>query len=163
MIKLSKLYMMQQELDMKIETQHQLQHEELFDKKVLALLVEVGELANETRCFKFWSVKPPAPIDIILEEYVDGIHFILSLGLEINVESTLILENKQVERSVTEQFLQVFEAITTFKNERSISMYKKLFEEYLFLGELLGFSNEQIEKAYVSKNEVNHERQQQGY
>lgn len=163
MVNLSKLFTMQQELDAKIETQHQLQNEELFDKKILALLVEVGELANETRCFKFWSIKPPASIDVILEEYVDGIHFILSLGLEINVEPTIIFEGEQVERSVTEQFLHVFETIAAFKNERSITMYKKMFEAYLFLGELLGFSNEQIEKAYVSKNEVNHERQQQGY
>jgi dimeric dUTPase (all-alpha-NTP-PPase superfamily) len=42
-------------------------------------------------------------------------------------------------------------------------MYKNMCEEYLFLGELLGFSSAQIEKAYVSKNEVNHERQKQGY
>lgn len=38
-----------------------------------------------------------------------------------------------------------------------------MFEEYLFLGQLVGFSNEQIEEAYVLKNEVNHDRQQQGY
>lgn len=163
MVNLAKLFMMQKELDTKIETQHQLQQEILFDRKILALLVEVGELANETRCFKFWSVKPPASIDVILEEYVDGIHFILSLGLEIDIEPTIHFENKQDKRTVTEQFLYVYQSITSFKDERSISMYKNMFEEYLFLGELLGFSSAQIEKAYVSKNEVNHERQKQGY
>lgn len=163
MVNLAKLFMMQKELDTKIETQHQLQQEILFDRKILALLVEVGELANETRCFKFWSVKPPASIDVILEEYVDGIHFILSLGLEIDIEPTIYFENKQDKRTVTEQFLYVYQSITLFKDERSISMYKNMFEEYLFLGELLGFSSAQIEKAYVSKNEVNHERQKQGY
>lgn len=163
MVNLAKLFMMQKELDTKIETQHQLQQEMLFDRKILALLVEVGELANETRCFKFWSVKPPASIDVILEEYVDGIHFILSLGLEIDIEPTIQFENKQDKRNVTEQFLYVYQSITLFKDERSISMYKNMFEEYLFLGELLGFSSAQIEKAYVSKNEVNHERQKQGY
>lgn len=163
MVNLAKLFMMQKELDTKIETQHQLQQEMLFDRKILALLVEVGELANETRCFKFWSVKPPASIDVILEEYVDGIHFILSLGLEIDIEPTIHFENKQDKRNVTEQFLYVYQSITLFKDERSISMYKNMFEEYLFLGELLGFSSAQIEKAYVSKNEVNHERQKQGY
>ncbi|QGQ47472.1 dUTP diphosphatase [Metabacillus sediminilitoris] len=163
MVNLAKLFMMQKELDTKIETQHQLQQEMLFDRKILALLVEVGELANETRCFKFWSVKPPASIDVILEEYVDGIHFILSLGLEIDIEPTIHFENKQDKRTVTEQFLYVYQSITLFKDERSISMYKNMCEEYLFLGELLGFSSAQIEKAYVSKNEVNHERQKQGY
>ncbi|MGM0874851.1 MAG: dUTP diphosphatase [Bacillota bacterium] len=163
MVNVSTLFNMQQELDTKIETQHQLQNEPLIERKILALLVEVGELANETRCFKFWSLKPPAPIDVILEEYVDGVHFILSLGLEINVDPTLNIVDIQAERSVTEQFLHVYELISAFKEEQSITIYKKMFEEYLFLGKLLGFSNEQVEKAYVSKNEVNHVRQQQGY
>jgi dimeric dUTPase (all-alpha-NTP-PPase superfamily) len=83
--------------------------------------------------------------------------------LEIDIEPTIHFENKQDKRNVTEQFLYVYQSITLFKDERSISMYKNMFEEYLFLGELLGFSSAQIEKAYVSKNEVNHERQKQGY
>lgn len=163
MVNLSKLFKMQQVLDTKIETKHQLQNEALIERKILALLVEVGELANETRCFKFWSLKPPAPIDVILEEYVDGVHFILSLGLELNVDPTLKIEDIQAERSVTEQFLHVYDMISKFKEDQSITKYKKMFEEYLFLGKLLGFSNEQVEEAYVSKNEVNHVRQQQGY
>lgn len=32
-----------------------LNRKELFDKKLLALKTELGELANEHRCFKFWS------------------------------------------------------------------------------------------------------------
>jgi dimeric dUTPase (all-alpha-NTP-PPase superfamily) len=159
----SNLFSMQQELDAKIETQHQLQNDRLMERKILALLVEVGELANETRCFKFWSLKPPAPLDVILEEYVDGIHFILSLGLEIKVNPSIQFEHKQSERNVAEQFLKVYEAITTFKKEQSMIVYEKMFEEYLLLGQLLGFSNEQIEEAYMLKNEVNHDRQQQGY
>jgi dimeric dUTPase (all-alpha-NTP-PPase superfamily) len=163
MVNLSKLFKMQQVLDTKIETKHQLQNEALIERKILALLVEVGELANETRCFKFWSLKPPAPIDVILEEYVDGVHFILSLGLELNVDPTLNIVDIQAERSVTEQFLHVYDMISEFKEDQSITIYKKMFEEYLFLGKLLGFSNKQVEEAYVSKNEVNHVRQQQGY
>ena len=160
---LTKLFSMQKDLDEKIETQHQLQDESLIERKILALLVEIGELANETRCFKFWSLKPPAPINVILEEYVDGIHFILSLGLEINIEVTLSFESIQAERNVTEQFLKVYEVVHAFKEEQTIRSYKNMLAEYLFLGQLLGFSNEQVKDAYVSKNEVNHVRQQQGY
>jgi dimeric dUTPase (all-alpha-NTP-PPase superfamily) len=157
------LFNMQQELDSKIEAQHQLQNENLIERKVLALLVEVGELANETRCFKFWSLKPPASTSVILEEYVDGIHFILSLGLEINVDPLLDLKEVQADRTITEQFLKVYETIQAFKNNQSYATYKDMFEEYLLLGKLLGFTSKQVEEAYTSKNEVNHQRQQQGY
>lgn len=159
----SVLFNMQQELDAKIQAQHQLENENLVDRKILALLVEIGELANETKCFKFWSLKPPAATDIILEEYVDGIHFILSLGLEMEIDTNMSFLEQESSRTLTEQFLIVYETVSSCKNEQSISNYKKMFEEYLLLGKLLGFSSEQVEKAYVSKNEVNHQRQQQGY
>ena len=157
------LFNMQKELDTKIQTQHNLENEDLIDRKILALLVEIGELANETRCFKFWSLKPPAHADTILEEYVDGIHFILSLGLEMNIDITMNFEDLESSKTVSEQFLIVYEKVSVFKQDASVTNYKTLFEEYLLLGNLLGFTSIQMEKAYISKNEVNHKRQQQGY
>ena len=57
-------------------------------RKMLALLVEIGELANETRCFKYWSNKPASEREVILEEYVDGLHFILSIGIDLGIDKT---------------------------------------------------------------------------
>ncbi|ANB58421.1 dUTPase family protein [Anoxybacillus sp. B7M1] len=156
------LYSLQRQLDERIETQHGLQHENLVDRKVLALLVELGELANETRCFKFWSVKPPAPQDKILEEYVDGLHFILSLGLECGFDFTAD-DRVSETRSLVEQFLFVFQAAHQFYEAKSLASYQHLFAEYLRLGNQLGFSLEQMEQAYRKKNEINHERQNQNY
>src|SRR5690625_2367570 len=48
--------------------------------KIVALLVEIGEMANETRCFKYWSNKEPSKKKVILEEYVDCMHFLLGIG-----------------------------------------------------------------------------------
>jgi dimeric dUTPase (all-alpha-NTP-PPase superfamily) len=154
---------MQKELDRHIQDHHKLQGENLVNKKILALLVELGELANETRCFKFWSLKPPAPTEKILEEYVDGLHFILSIGIEHGYEKETIhkVENAQV--SLTEQFLKVFETVSSYKHSCAIQDYETLFQHYLFLGALLGFTPNDIEKAYILKNEVNYERQEQGY
>lgn len=158
-----KLFEMQNDLDSKIEKQHGLEEEPLLEKKILALLVEVGELANETRCFKFWSLKPPAEASVILEEYVDGIHFILSLGIEIGVTDGVELDLAADENSLTAHFVLVYEKIAQFEKSRSEAHYLELFRQYLLLGEALGFSPEEIEAAYVKKNEVNHDRQKQGY
>jgi dimeric dUTPase (all-alpha-NTP-PPase superfamily) len=163
-VDLQKLYSMQRQLDEHIETQHGLQGENLVEKKMLALLVEIGELANETRCFKFWSLKPSAPIEKVLEEYVDGLHFILSLGIELNFVYAVDKMKKETENySLVEQFLCVFQAVNEFQQEKTFDSYKRLFTSYLQLGEYLGFTNEQIEQAYIMKNEVNHERQNQNY
>ncbi|WP_180232381.1 dUTP diphosphatase [Priestia megaterium] len=81
--------------------------EDRFKKKILALLVEVGESANERpSLFKFWSKshkgsaqktaekyaeayqQPVIPVDedLFLEELVDIFSFILSQGLEIGID-----------------------------------------------------------------------------
>lgn len=158
-----KLFSMQKELDSHIENNHQIQNENLFDKKILALLVELGELANETRCFKFWSLKPPASKEKIGEEYVDGLHFILSLGLEKGYEIQEISILTSGKNDLTEQFLAIYEEVDNFKNSRSFENYGRLFNEFLYLGELLGFSQQDIEQAYIHKNEVNYQRQEKGY
>ncbi|TCJ03617.1 dUTP diphosphatase [Cytobacillus praedii] len=159
-----KLIEMQKGLDQHIESQHQLENEDLFDRKILALLVELGELANETRCFKFWSLKPSSPKKTILEEFVDGVHFILSLGIECGFEKGMDYNGEtESEESITDQFLLVYEIVSQFKESKSLNDYQKLFQAYIHLGELLGFHAEDIEKAYIDKNEVNYQRQKEGY
>ncbi|EIJ79212.1 dUTPase [Bacillus methanolicus PB1] len=159
-----KLFEMQKALDRHIETKHQLLDENLFDRKVLALLVELGELANETRCFKFWSVKPPSPHKVVLEEFVDGIHFILSLGIEFGFElEKMEFPHSKTTTSLNEQFLRVYQLIVNFKQFRTYHHYQLMFRGYLELASLLGFTPAQIEQAYIEKNEVNYERQRQGY
>ncbi|MBT2645119.1 dUTP diphosphatase [Bacillus sp. ISL-41] len=158
------LFKMQKALDRHIESQHKLEEEDLFDRKVLALLVEIGELANETRCFKFWSVKPPSKTEIILEEFVDGVHFILSLGIECGYDNLeTISQSQSDELDTTKQFLAIYESVQKFRNSRKKEDYEQLFQSYLKLAQLLGLNEDQIEQAYIKKNEVNYERQRQGY
>lgn len=85
---LLQLFKLQKELDDRIAKEHDLQPKKLLKEKMLALLVEIGELANETRCFKYWSNKPASEREVILEEYVDGLHFILSIGIDLGIDKT---------------------------------------------------------------------------
>ena len=82
---------------------------ELLTNTLLGLQVEVSELAQATRCFKYWSTKPPESRERILEEYVDVFHMMLC-----------------------------------FANQ-------------------MGFTQEEIENAYLKKNKVNYKRQREGY
>jgi dimeric dUTPase (all-alpha-NTP-PPase superfamily) len=163
-MQLEKLFTMQIALDQHIEKKHGLQEEDLFNRKVLALLVEIGELANETRCFKFWSVKPPSEKQIILEEFVDGVHFILSLGIECNFHmQTLSFTKAPTKVSVTDQFLMINQCVIRFQNTKCVTDYIALFEAFLQLAMLLGITYEEMEQAYLDKNEVNYQRQQNNY
>lgn len=162
---LQKMFYLQKKLDERIMTEHDINNADVIQERVLALSVELGELANETRCFKYWSTKAPSNRHVILEEYVDGIHFILSLGISLQYEQIDRKNLVKAERkhSAVEAFLQVFAQIARFNEEKSFREYEKLFSQYLSLGETLGFSAADIEEAYLMKNEVNHRRQDTGY
>ncbi|MBO0959544.1 dUTP diphosphatase [Neobacillus sp. MM2021_6] len=173
---LAKLFLLQSELDAHIEESHpRLEGESRHDKKVLALLVELGELANEARFFKFWSKdhRPKTsgyrttlnsfgePYNPLLEEYVDGIHFLLSIGLENSIEELNIKPIKK--HTLTEQFLDLYSVFSLMYVYFTPKCYSEAWSAYVGLAEMLGLSWDEVEAAYITKNEKNHARQEDGY
>lgn len=159
---LQKLFEMQKELDTFIEKTQKIERD-VFKEKGLALMVELAELANETRCFKFWSTKGPSERDVILEEYVDSIHFILSLGLLkdfTSIEKWPVVEEK---RDLTETFLMTQETILMFINNPTEDGYLAIWQCYGVIASNLGFSFDDVVHAYIEKNEENYKRQRTGY
>ncbi|MCP8969705.1 dUTP diphosphatase [Ectobacillus ponti] len=168
---LHKLYEIQGGLDYRIHEKFSLQAKDVLMERLLAFLVELGEAANDWRGFKFWSENKEAK-ETLLEEYVDGLHFILSIGntlLEMDLISKVPLQLSALKQdNITEQFLLVYAA--TMHLHESIQYdghvaywYASLFETFLGLGELLGFLRDEIEAAYMEKNAENHNRQDNGY
>jgi dimeric dUTPase (all-alpha-NTP-PPase superfamily) len=135
-------------------------------ERILALRTELGEFANETRCFKFWSNKAPAAKDKRLEEWVDGLHFYLSLAilLELNPEDLvnhhqpIYYRNK--ERMMTDQINRAFDWITS---EMTGEELRISLGHFINAAKLDGFELKDIETMYYIKNKINHERQDQGY
>lgn len=163
-MELKELFEMQKKLDEHIIKEKGLEEKDLLPNKILALQVELGELSNEWQGFKHWKVNPK-PKDGMLEEYVDCLHFILSIGLDIGQES-IVIEfptfeiNKQKQELVIESFLDVIEATNLMRFDDN---YQALLICFFELGYLLGFTWEQITQAYIEKNKVNHARQENGY
>lgn len=159
----NQLFEMQKKLDSRIELEHGLSKEDLFSKKVLALFVELGELANETRCFKFWSQKPSSDKEVVLEEYVDVLHFIMSVGID---KGNMFYPASTIQDSdddATSIFHIVIDNVHQYKHTPTQEMYDQLFRSFLKLGVVLGFSEQAIQDAYFEKNEINHQRQEEGY
>lgn len=53
---------------------------DILDKKLLALSAEVGELANATKCFKYWSEQKAESRERIEDEFADVLHMLLSVA-----------------------------------------------------------------------------------
>lgn len=156
------LFTMQKGLDSYIkQTQHITK--DVFTEKGLALLVELAELANETRCFKFWSTKGPSEREIILEEYVDSIHFLLSLGIEKNLDTLEQWPVGDVDGDLTALFILTIKEIQTFIMNPNMNNYESVWIHYGAIADRLAFSYREIMTAYVEKNDENYKRQQTGY
>ncbi|MFL0582199.1 dUTP diphosphatase [Solibacillus silvestris] len=155
------LFEKQRQLDRFIEENQQVQ-KDVFAEKGLALLVELSELANETRCFKFWSTKGPSKRAVLLEEYVDSVHFMLSLG---NMRGFLLEEWPflKVKQELTETFLNATQTILTFLQHQKKENYRAMWEQYSIIAYNLDFSIDDVLHAYELKNEKNYERQRNGY
>lgn len=167
MIDLKKLYAIQRGLMDRIEKEHPTQiGEKRFPKKVLALIVELAETAQETRCFKFWSYKGSNEKRVVLEEIVDVLHFILELGIDKGFDQmNLNIEPFKIKgyEPLTNQFLSLNHSILIFSFEPTRINYIDVLELYFGLVEMIGFTDEEIVTAYMAKNEKNHERQDNKY
>lgn len=161
-----------------------LSEEDLFVNRITALIVEVGELANEVRSFKHWSNKGASPTEVVLEEYVDCLHFMLSITNQLHDWHELsdfendyevmpyVKNGTDVEKN---RITNLFFIVMTFNLGALVvkadsSRYadcnvlmSTLWESFSRLGGMLGFTTNQVEIAYNAKYEKNIERQKAGY
>ncbi|OXM83986.1 dUTP diphosphatase [Paenibacillus rigui] len=174
---LSKLFEMQRELDEKIIKEKGLQDMDRLPYLILALQVELGECANEWRGFKYWSNEREPRTSVadtkykpitgdplegflshkvrnpLLEEYVDCLIFILSIGLTQGYNESIPALGRNVYKyktdEITSHFSTVFRAISDFEFRPNEGDYMRIWMSILGLGEMLGFTCEQIEQAYM--------------
>lgn len=149
---------MQKALDASIERNHGVDRTKIVYKKVAALLVELGEFANEYAPFKYWKKSKVVDHANVVEEFVDGIHFFISLSYTAGCADDLTIEPKVISEDMTKQLLATYEAIAKLGTNFNKDDLVHAFELYMGNAELLELSDEEIQEFYDEKNRVNYER-----
>ena len=159
---LTDLYLKQKELDLEIANNHNITYSSTRNKRLLALLVELGEFANTTRTFKFWSNKGMEEKAIVLDEFADGLHFLLSLGIDQGyVVDTIEVEDDDL--ALTDNLISTYELVTNFYKNQTLQNYLKMFSSYLRALFKIGYNWEEAKNAYYLKCKENHVRQETNY
>ena len=161
-IHLEPLFKAQRGLDETIHKNHGVSYENTFERRALALIVEIGELANTTRCFKYWSNKGSEEKDVVLDEYADGVHFFLSLGIII-LSPKMDYEINKPDNDLTAQFLKIYQEISEFRLNPTEEKYEKAFTSFFNLLPLLGYKADDLVEAYYKKLGTNYHRQETNY
>ncbi len=157
----------QKELDDKILSNAGIEKYPLENIK-LALLVELGELANEWQGFKHWKKHREINREKLLEEFADCLHFALSIENYVmrhdlfydqgtwNLEEGEKLQG--IEKPTIDEIVEGFRI--TFKSVLDLNY---VLQHVLALGLCLDIKLKDMEWAYYKKNAVNYRRQEEGY
>lgn len=132
----------------------------MVDQRVFAFKVEFAEFANETAWFKYWKQSHVIDRANTLEELADCVHFIVAIGLYRNYHKFVKLIDHEPHMKLPEAIL--YHEIMQNPIQSS-SQWKKAFEMLLAIGAKLNYTLDEIEAAYLAKNQKNIERQIQKY
>lgn len=77
---------------------HDIAHSMVLNERIIALFVEIGELCNEAESWKYWKEHKRNDREKQLKEYVDVMHFFLSIG------NTLGFEPHEIENAYSEVY-----------------------------------------------------------
>jgi len=157
MIQYNKVYEENKELDILFDEKHPQMNDRIFKKNVLELLVELGELANETRCFKYWSIKGPSAKEDILDEYADCILMILMFCNLSNISLDEEFE-MPTEHGIDEHFIYLYGLCSNIIDNFNKDYVKKILVNLIYLGKLLNFSDEDIINGSLHKINKNKQR-----
>jgi len=162
MERFKKLYEEEKILDDMFDERYDNNSIETIEKNIIGLLVELGELANEIRFFKYWSSKKPSNKDVILEEYSDCLMMLLSFCLKKGVS---LNENfKEVKHtSLMVQFKELFKLVSNLDKELDKDLLKEILSNLINLGKLLNFTDEDIIEGGIKKMEKNKRRFEEGF
>lgn len=146
----------------------------LLKNRLVALDIELSEFANDARWFKEWS-NNQMPNEKTLEEFVDSVHFFLSVAnLQGWREHLLVtvgentgdydFDNPDRIHLLNNAYLETKHQLARVFKAESTLAFTAAWTSFLAIGMTgFGYTWEQISDAYMAKNKVNHERQNNGY
>ena len=164
------LHKKQKSLDADIIEKHNLKAVNLFNNKVIALDVELGECFNEIESFKHW--KKNKGKTNVLEEACDALHFILSLANDCKHKLAKPTDcfKSPLNQNWVDYFLIDRKIIAIKKNlwtkfyvSKDPYILNIILRDLMTILNLLGYSWEDLKEAYYKKNKINFKRQEENY
>lgn len=151
MINIIKIYDKEKTINSKFKEKYNYSDPTIFYKQVLELIVEISELAYETKCFKYWKTDKPSPAEITIPEYADCLMITLCLCDLANIEINNLINIKE------DDMVKIFIKLNYLASQITMDLNEKLLLEILSyllkLSKLLGFTDNQLEEYCFDKME----------
>lgn len=118
------------------------------NQKILSFLHDLGEVAQESRCYLFWEKEEAVNHKALLEHYIDGLTMLMSIGYELKIDS--IKEHVEIPHHVDIEilFFKIYDSILKVQTLYSGEDYQNAIDDYFTLGFHLGIDIDEIIDNY---------------
>ena len=161
MEKLRKIYQRNKELDHIFMKKYEEKEPQYFEKNCIEFLVEFGEFVNETKCFKYWSIKKPKMEDVY-EELADCITMILTMYYVLKMDITDLKEHHK-STNVLEVINYIYSQGSNLMTKINEDLVKDILANLFYLAELLELDKEEIYRVLTYKQDKVEERLNSDY
>ena len=149
-------YQTNKKLDEEFNSKYQESEPELYEKNCIELLVEIGEFINETKCFKYWSIKTPNK-EKMLEELADCLNMIFYFYSLLNLNITDFTYTK-IEKNRLKQINYIYNLSTNLFNHLNEPDIKNIFVNLLDFAYSLDISEEELLEKLEEKHQIIYNR-----
>lgn len=139
------LFSIQRDSNSKIKIDTNLSDYKLLARKHLRLQIKMSDLANETKCYKYWiGEESEINKEEIFDKYISCFKQVLSLGIDKGYDSIKEITLQPSEYCLSDQFLNLYIDINDLLISSSEDHFITLLEDFLSLAISLGFSEQDI-------------------
>ena len=134
---------------------------DMHEKNCIELLIELGEFINESKCFKYWSIKKP-DINNLYEEAADVMQMILYFYNYYGIVRLTLPKLEMTDNVIDEINYLYIDASRLLKNGNK-KLCKKIFCRFMHIINLLNMNEVDLLNACYKKNTINYERLNSNY
>jgi len=135
----------------------------VYEKNCLELIVEICEFANESKCFKYWTIKKPDR-SLLLEEYADCLSMLFCIFNYNDIDSVSLLDI-ELDNDIVFMFNELIRMCTSLMDKNNVNkeILLRIFTYLLHVGNLLEISNNELLDACYMKLGKNIDRLNSNY
>lgn len=149
-------YQKNKKLDEEFNSKYQENEPEFYEKNCIELLIEIGEFINETKCFKYWSIKSPNK-EKMLEELADCLNMIFYFYGLLNLDIT-DFTNTKIEKNRLKQINHIYNLSTNLFNNLNEQDIKNIFVNLLDFAYSLDIQEEELLEKLEEKHQIIYNR-----
>ena len=129
-------------------TKNEVLNVQRLNQKILSFLHDLGEVAQESRCYLFWEKAEPINHQQLLDVYIEGLTMLMSIGYELRIDSIKNYTEIPMSSDLHSLFFKIYHSILKVQSHYSSDDYQNTIDDYFTLGFSLGIQIDEIIDNY---------------